>query len=104
MGSCVLFLEHQKAKLICFPKDSDLISEELNFQNENSLSYYNDLVTSIGSTSELILIGPDEEEKGNFRRWLLTHKRNLGNRLVAVLPASSMTLEIAKKYKNKYLR
>jgi DNA-binding SARP family transcriptional activator len=103
MTAWVLYLENQKAKMIGFSTDSDSVFEEVNIENNNTNAFYDELADSMESSSEVLLLGPDEE-KGNFRRWLLTHRRNLGRKLVAVLPAKSITADIAKTYKRKYLR
>lgn len=102
MTACVIYLENQKAKLIGFTPFSDSVFKEIEIKKTDEEKYFNELADSMESPSEVLLLGPDEE-KGNFRKWLLKHRRNLGSKLVAVIPATSITAEIAKTYRRKYL-
>ncbi|WP_135622271.1 hypothetical protein [Leptospira ognonensis] len=102
MTACVIYLENQKAKLIGFTPFSESVFKEIEINKTDEENYFNELADSMESTTEVLLLGPDEE-KGNFRKWLLKHRRNLGSKLVAVIPAKTISTEIAKTYRKKYL-
>ncbi len=103
MTTCVMYLESQKAKMIGFSEFSELASTEVDIEKIDENTYYSNLADSLEATSEVLILGPDNE-KGAFRRWILKNRRALGRKVVAVLPAKSISKEIAKTYRNKYLR
>jgi len=102
MTACVLYLENQKAKMIGFTAYSDTIFKEVEINNTNEEMYYEEVADSMESSTEVLILGPDQE-KSNFRKWLLTHRRNLGRKLVAVIPAKTISADLAKTYRKKYL-